>query len=107
MLRLTDKVLPTTVGMDKQGWLNHCTNYYAKVYNMRVKTFNVFGDIDDLIGWEYRFTFTLKEDNPEMGAREGEDITIRGMSIYKLRTSKKGLQIVEGRDYYSFLHKKD
>ncbi|UKZ77539.1 hypothetical protein TrVFT333_005262 [Trichoderma virens FT-333] len=103
----SDYMIPTTVSLDKQGWLNHCANYYANVHNMRTKTFNIFGDIDDLVGWEYRFTFTSKKDNPEMGVKEGEDITLRGMSIFKLRRSEKGLQIVEERDYYSFLHKED
>jgi hypothetical protein len=42
-----------------------------------------------------------------MGVKEGEDITIRGMSILKFRKSEKGLQIVEQRDYYSFLYKED
>ncbi|KAK4078607.1 uncharacterized protein Triagg1_2938 [Trichoderma aggressivum f. europaeum] len=103
----SDYMMPNTVGLDKKGWLNHCANYYANVHNMRAKTFNVFGDIDDLVGWEYRFTFTSKKDNPEMGVKEGEDITLRGMSIFKLQRSEKGLQIVEERDYYSFLHKED
>ncbi|KAM6479771.1 hypothetical protein HDV62DRAFT_399293 [Trichoderma sp. SZMC 28011] len=101
----SDYMMPNTVGLDKKGWLNHCANYYANVHNMRAKTFNVFGDIDDLVGWEYRFTFTSKKDNPEMGVKEGEDITLRGMSVFKLRRSEKGLQIVEERDYYNHLKK--
>ncbi|KAL7936158.1 hypothetical protein V8C35DRAFT_297024 [Trichoderma chlorosporum] len=103
----SDYMTPDTVGLDKQGWLNHCAKYYANVYNMRTKTYSVCGDIDDLVVWEYRFYFTSKKDNPELGVKEGEDITLRGTAILKLRRSEKGLQIVEERDYYSFLHKED